>query len=129
MVMQRTQPQRPGYGNTMLIWLGLAILIIGGGFIYVYGVLRQPTLTVGASAPATTTQAGEASVPASAKNSLRDLGIDPERSGLSPEAQSAIAKAHQAALAESRKQAAEEAAPAGSPAAPNPEPTEDGSEF
>ncbi|MGB3723194.1 MAG: hypothetical protein WA979_10310, partial [Pacificimonas sp.] len=108
MVMQRAQTSRPNYGNMILIWLGLGTLLIGAAFVYVYGSLRKPTLDVASSAQAATNdmEAGATSAPRAAQDSLRDLGIDPDQSGLSPEAQTAIARAHQAALSARQNEAA-----------------------
>ncbi|MBV7256348.1 hypothetical protein KCG44_06055 [Pacificimonas sp. WHA3] len=108
--MQKTLPRKPKLGNALLFWLGIGILVLGGIFVYFYGSLRSTTL-----APATATapvSPGARSATGLADDALRDLGIDPSESDLSPEAQAAIARAHQAAVSNRSQAATDGGAPA-----------------
>ncbi|MEO0501644.1 MAG: hypothetical protein AAF205_14035 [Pseudomonadota bacterium] len=104
MVMRPADPQRGNFGNSFLLWLGVGIFLVGGSFIYFYGNLRASTLS-----PSDTVidraddDLQSRTVPREAQRALQELGIDPDESGLSPEAQTAIARAHQAALAANRE--------------------------
>ena len=114
MVMEREQPPRQAPSNTMLLMLAGAILLLGAGFLFAYDTLRSSRVALVSPAAAGNDSAsqftGRGAAP-SDQDSLRELGIDPERSDLSPEAQAAIARAHRAAR-DAEAAAAREAAAA-----------------
>ncbi|MGB7418211.1 MAG: hypothetical protein WA918_03435 [Erythrobacter sp.] len=106
----RSRPTGPMFGNMLLVWIALAILTIGGAFIFFYGSLRSDDFSASAAQPAgASSQLPEpgAIVSGETNSALQQLGIGDEAESLSPEARAAIARAHQAALSANRGSAAE----------------------
>lgn len=77
-------------GAPALLVMGIAIALIGIGFVAAYHGLRGST-------PAEAAIATRADEPDRSASPLSELGIDPEESGLSPEAAAAIERAQRAA--------------------------------
>ncbi|MEE4350236.1 MAG: hypothetical protein V2J26_08405 [Pacificimonas sp.] len=103
---QRSKPPSSG----MLVALVGGIAVTGAGFFYAYDTLRSDRITFSAptfaaegagldlsDTPRTRPPMSGALAEEAAQ--LRELGIDPETTTLSPQAQAAILRAHRAAQA------------------------------